>query len=89
MSKFEDYEKVSKVYDKERVASGADVIAGLLHVYGNRPLKVSDDNSRMNMVFFQSTVCLLCFSIVFYNVVTDIADHLFCKSEVRVRVLCI
>ena len=45
MSKFEDYEKVSKVYDKERVASGADVIAGLLHVYGKRPLRVSDSNS--------------------------------------------
>lgn len=80
MSKFEDYEKVSKVYDKERVASGADVIAGLLYVYGNRPLRVSDTNRRTNMVFFHSIFCLLCFSVVVYNVVTYIAAHLFCNS---------
>lgn len=39
MSKFEDYSEVSKVYDKERTAMGADTIAGLLHVYGGKPLK--------------------------------------------------
>ena len=41
MSKYEDYSEVSKVYDKERKAMGADIIAGLLHVYGKKPLKVS------------------------------------------------
>ena len=41
MSKYEDYSEVSKVYDKERTAMGADTIVGLLHVHGAKPLKVS------------------------------------------------
>ena len=42
MSTFEDYQKVSKNYDDERSAMGADVMAGLLHVHGGKPLKVSN-----------------------------------------------
>ena len=42
MSSYEDYSKVSEVYDKERLALGADVVAGLLHVYGGKPLKVGN-----------------------------------------------
>ena len=47
MSKFEDYSEVSKVYDKERTAMGADTIAGLLHVYGGKPLKVILNQIRL------------------------------------------
>ena len=39
MSKYENYSEVSKVYDKARTAMGADTIAGVLHVYGGKPLK--------------------------------------------------
>ena len=42
MSTFEDYQKVSENYDDERSAMGADVMAGLLHVHGGKPLKVSN-----------------------------------------------
>ena len=46
MSKYEDYSEVSKVYDKERTAMGADTIVGLLHVHGAKPLKVSRPQTR-------------------------------------------
>ena len=40
---FFNYEEgnAARVYDQERYAMGADVIAGLLHVYCNKNLKVS------------------------------------------------
>ena len=53
MSTFEDYQKVSKNYDDERSAMGADVMAGLLHVHGGKPLKVSNGakiRNRYNQV---------------------------------------
>ena len=47
MSKYEDYSEVSKVYDKERTAMGADTIVGLLHVHGAKPLKVRRPQARI------------------------------------------
>ena len=52
MSKFENYDDVSKSYDQGREPVGADVIVGMLHVYGGKPLKVS-------CLFDCKTVCFL------------------------------
>ena len=51
MSKFENYDDVSKSYDQGREPVGADVIVGMLHVYGGKPLKVS--------CLFDCKVCFL------------------------------
>ena len=40
MSKYENYNEVSSCYDEGRYPAGADIIAGLLHVHGGKPLKV-------------------------------------------------
>ena len=40
MSTYEDYDEVSKSYDKDRYPDGADIIASLLRVHGGKPLKV-------------------------------------------------
>ena len=56
MSKYEDYSEVSKVYDKERTAMGADTIAGLLHVYGGKPLKVNEPRHEKTNVLVSDLV---------------------------------
>ena len=56
MSKFENYDDVSKSYDQGREPVGADVIVGMLHVYGGKPLKVSYLNGCKTLVFYCKTL---------------------------------
>ena len=56
MSKFENYDDVSKSYDQAREPVGADVIVGMLHVYGGKPLKVSYLFGCKTVVFYSKTL---------------------------------
>jgi hypothetical protein len=41
MSTFEDYNTTCNGYDDNRQPLGADIVAGMMHVYNNKPLKVN------------------------------------------------
>ena len=50
MSTFEDYHKASKSYDEERNQVGADIMAGLLHIYGGKPIQVISFVFNLNIL---------------------------------------
>ena len=55
----------AKNYDKRRIAVGVDVIAGMIHIYCGKPMKVSLSELRvvtlssLSVFFFFPILCLM------------------------------
>ena len=55
----------AKIYDKKRVAVGADVIAGMLQIYCGKPLKVLCMNFDSIIFFFLCIVTSIDIELAF------------------------